>query len=389
MTKNETLVSSPPNDPLATPISSNLKSLDLSPLCSLLESVNHSSTASTRHRTSSQSSLRLRPSHRIANTDTITAASRNRNALFKSSLRRRRHQFTVNRPSSPFLRRGLCLHHLLRLRSLLSAFFTTSSPPFILHLTATVLLVSAAISVVAASSGGVPRPTPSTCRGECIITLEDVANQLGLSIDGHPVNGYLSDFPQLMSRVGRPAWEWFTEIFSQLLPHVAVDKMIVRFSWFIENFTMLPPNTSKDIVVKHARAYIVMLLSTQRSLSEIRRRREYSFAGYLICCKVGGPWQLGACCVSYRVGYFGVFPLWDCTDLILFVAIGIQLDRLQWQLLDDMMGNEYVPDGVSRRTCRMPEGRVGDVVEREVEEDMERVEGMEEIPVQYILYFNI
>ncbi|MED6179288.1 Serine/threonine-protein phosphatase 7 long form, partial [Stylosanthes scabra] len=43
--------------------------------------------------------------------------------------------------------------------------------------------------------------------GECTVTLQDVAYQLGLPVDGEPVNGCLSEFPRFMPGVGRPAWE--------------------------------------------------------------------------------------------------------------------------------------------------------------------------------------
>nr|XP_029143761.1 uncharacterized protein LOC114924211 [Arachis hypogaea] len=42
--------------------------------------------------------------------------------------------------------------------------------------------------------------------GECTITLQDVAYQLGLPIDREPVSGCLTDFENLMEH-GRPAWD--------------------------------------------------------------------------------------------------------------------------------------------------------------------------------------
>ncbi|RYR35460.1 hypothetical protein Ahy_A10g050604 isoform D [Arachis hypogaea] len=61
--------------------------------------------------------------------------------------------------------------------------------------------------------------------GECTITLQDVAYQLGLSVDGLPVYGCLTDFH--------------------------------------ERFRVLLNDATEDTVHIYARAYIMMLLSTQ------------------------------------------------------------------------------------------------------------------------------
>ncbi|QHO53701.1 uncharacterized protein DS421_2g50270 [Arachis hypogaea] len=53
--------------------------------------------------------------------------------------------------------------------------------------------------------------------GECTVTSEDVAYQLGLPIDGEPVSGCLSEFENLMENE-RPAWVWFRELFGELPP---------------------------------------------------------------------------------------------------------------------------------------------------------------------------
>ncbi|RYR57208.1 hypothetical protein Ahy_A05g022949 [Arachis hypogaea] len=45
--------------------------------------------------------------------------------------------------------------------------------------------------------------------GECTITLQDVAYQLGLTVDSLPVSGCLIDFEKLMEE-GKPALGWVT-----------------------------------------------------------------------------------------------------------------------------------------------------------------------------------
>ncbi|RYR26897.1 hypothetical protein Ahy_B02g061207 [Arachis hypogaea] len=43
--------------------------------------------------------------------------------------------------------------------------------------------------------------------GKCTVTLQDIAYQLGLSVDGKAVSGCFTDFQKLMYD-GRPIWEW-------------------------------------------------------------------------------------------------------------------------------------------------------------------------------------
>ncbi|MED6171579.1 hypothetical protein PIB30_041966 [Stylosanthes scabra] len=67
-------------------------------------------------------------------------------------------------------------------------------------------------------------------------TLKDVEYQLGLPIDGEPVSGCLSKFQTLIpDGAGRPRWEWFG---------------------------VPPDDASKEMITRHARAYIMKLLST-------------------------------------------------------------------------------------------------------------------------------
>ncbi|RYR64274.1 hypothetical protein Ahy_A03g010406 isoform B [Arachis hypogaea] len=73
--------------------------------------------------------------------------------------------------------------------------------------------------------------------GECTVTLQGVAFQLGLPVDGEAVSGCLGEFEKYMEG-GRPAW-------------------------FHERFRMLPPDATEETVRIYTRAYIMMLLSTQ------------------------------------------------------------------------------------------------------------------------------
>ncbi|QHN86886.1 Serine/threonine protein phosphatase 7 long form isogeny [Arachis hypogaea] len=72
---------------------------------------------------------------------------------------------------------------------------------------------------------------------ECTITLQDVAYQLGLPVDGEVVSGCLADFHQFIPD-GRPVWEWFQELFGELPPPNKVKQMTVQFTWFHESFSV-------------------------------------------------------------------------------------------------------------------------------------------------------
>ena len=75
--------------------------------------------------------------------------------------------------------------------------------------------------------------------GECTVTLQDVAFQLGLPVDGEAVSGCLGEFETYMEG-GRPAWEWFEDLFGERPPPNKVKQMTVHFTWFHERFSVLP-----------------------------------------------------------------------------------------------------------------------------------------------------
>ncbi|RYR72780.1 hypothetical protein Ahy_A02g006992 [Arachis hypogaea] len=98
--------------------------------------------------------------------------------------------------------------------------------------------------------------------GECTITLQDIAYQLGLPVDGRYVNGCLTDF-QTYIQGGRPAWVCFQELLGVLPPANQIQKFALNYSWFQETFGECPEGADEEIVRRYARAYIMMLLGTQ------------------------------------------------------------------------------------------------------------------------------
>ncbi|KAG8474766.1 hypothetical protein CXB51_031469 [Gossypium anomalum] len=85
--------------------------------------------------------------------------------------------------------------------------------------------------------------------GECAITLEDVALQLGLPIDGNVVTG--------VSLISRPA----TLCYELLGRSPSEGKFTsFRFSWLKANFEHLPSTANEWEVMQAARAYIMHLI---------------------------------------------------------------------------------------------------------------------------------
>ncbi|RYR12527.1 hypothetical protein Ahy_B04g070040 isoform F [Arachis hypogaea] len=143
--------------------------------------------------------------------------------------------------------------------------------------------------------------------GECTITLQDVAYQLGLPIDGEAVSGCLTDFENLMEN-GRPAWEWFRELFSELPPPNKVKQMTVHFTWFHERFRVPPANASEEIVRIYARAYIMMLLSSQLFADKNANQVHLRWLPYLASMEDLGRYSWGSAALAcLRPSGFDVF----------------------------------------------------------------------------------
>ncbi|XP_072073906.1 serine/threonine-protein phosphatase 7 long form homolog [Arachis hypogaea] len=116
--------------------------------------------------------------------------------------------------------------------------------------------------------------------GECTITLQDVAYQLELPVDGQPVSGCMTDF-HLHIEGARPAWEWFQELFGELPPPDKRKLYTIHFTWFHERFKVLLADASEETVHIYARAYIMMLLSTQLFMDKSGNRVHLQWTTYL------------------------------------------------------------------------------------------------------------
>ncbi|XP_052118710.1 serine/threonine-protein phosphatase 7 long form homolog [Arachis duranensis] len=107
--------------------------------------------------------------------------------------------------------------------------------------------------------------------GECTITLQDVAYQLGLPVDGRYVSGCLSEF-HIYIEGGRPAWETFGEC---------------------------PEDADDDTVRRYARAYIMMLLGTQLFADKSGNRIHIRWLPYVARLEELGTYSWGSTVLAW------------------------------------------------------------------------------------------
>ncbi|RYQ88336.1 hypothetical protein Ahy_B09g095585 isoform K [Arachis hypogaea] len=133
---------------------------------------------------------------------------------------------------------------------------------------------------------------------ECTITLQDVAYQLRLPVDGHAVSGCMTDF-HMHIEGARPAWEWFEELFGELPPPDKRKLYTVHFTWFHEQFRVLPADASEETVRIYARAYIMMLLSTQLFMDKSANRVHLRWLPFVARLDDMGSYSWGAAALAW------------------------------------------------------------------------------------------
>ncbi|QHO13222.1 protein MAIN-LIKE 2-like [Arachis hypogaea] len=134
--------------------------------------------------------------------------------------------------------------------------------------------------------------------GECTIMLQDVAYQLGLPVDGQAVSGCMTDF-YLHIEGARPAWEWFEDLFGELPPPDKRKLYTVHFTWFHERFRVLPADASEETMHIYARAYIMMLLSTQLFMYKSANRVHHLWLPFVARLDDMGSYSWGAAALAW------------------------------------------------------------------------------------------
>ncbi|RYR19832.1 hypothetical protein Ahy_B03g064723 isoform C [Arachis hypogaea] len=134
--------------------------------------------------------------------------------------------------------------------------------------------------------------------GECTITLQDVAYQLGLPVDGQAASGCMTDF-HIHIEGARSAWEWFEELFGELPPPDKRKLYTVHFTWFHDRFRVLPADASEETVRIYARAYIMMLLSTQLFMDKSANRVHLRWLPFVARLDDMGSYSWGAAALAW------------------------------------------------------------------------------------------
>ncbi|XP_029144544.1 protein MAIN-LIKE 1-like [Arachis hypogaea] len=134
--------------------------------------------------------------------------------------------------------------------------------------------------------------------GECTITLQDVAYQLGLPVDGHYVSGCVTDF-YVYIQGDRQAWQGFQELLGVLPPPSQIQKFAVSCSWFQETFGECPEGTDEATVRRFARAYIMMLLGTQLFADKSGNRIHIRWLPYMARLEEMGGYSWGSAALAW------------------------------------------------------------------------------------------
>ncbi|XP_072083981.1 protein MAIN-LIKE 1-like [Arachis hypogaea] len=134
--------------------------------------------------------------------------------------------------------------------------------------------------------------------GECTITLQDVAYQLGLPVDGRYVSGCLSEF-HIYIDGGRPPWVWFQELLGVIPPPSQVQKYAVNCTWFQETFGQCPEDADDETVRRYVRAYIMMLLGTQLFADKSGNRIHIRWLPYVARLEELGTYSWGSAALAW------------------------------------------------------------------------------------------
>ncbi|MED6217310.1 hypothetical protein PIB30_016499 [Stylosanthes scabra] len=161
-------------------------------------------------------------------------------------------------------------------------------------------------------------------RGECTVTLEDVAYQLGLPFKNMMTEG-----------IGRPRWDWFQEMFGEFPNEPAdADACTVTFSWLRSRFGVLPRHLSNEMVLRH--------VDTARVRSACLAVQESVPSSQQECCPGGKAFESAT-----ELDFLAVYPPSPLRFRLHRVAIGLQVVQVSPQIR-----REGAPTAVSQEAAQ-------------------------------------
>ncbi|RYR05064.1 hypothetical protein Ahy_B06g084914 [Arachis hypogaea] len=102
-----------------------------------------------------------------------------------------------------------------------------------------------------------------------------------------------------LETAGLPAWVWFRELFGELPPQSKIKQMTVCYTWFHERFRVLPADATDETVRVYARAYILMLLSSQLFADKNANRVHLRWLPYLASLDELGRYSWGSAALAW------------------------------------------------------------------------------------------
>ena len=141
------------------------------------------------------------------------------------------------------------------------------------------------------------------------MTLQNVAFQLGLRVDGEPISGCTYNWE---THLNRDIWSFCRKLLGMVLEESDMQGCTIKLTWFRSAFPTLDVDAFDEIVAHHTHAYILQLLSgffmldasaSRVSLKSLPFFRDFSEAGRLSwgSTVLATLYRQLCCCVKYNV----------------------------------------------------------------------------------------
>ena len=125
--------------------------------------------------------------------------------------------------------------------------------------------------------------------GECTVTLQDVAIQTGLRIDGMPVIGH----------VGRNWSQMCQELLGRTPPEGTLKGALLRVRWLINEFAMPTQDSDEQYILEYTRAYLLRLIGGNIFCTKDSGRVSLHILPYLNDLTETAQYSWGSACLAY------------------------------------------------------------------------------------------